>query len=73
VAEGLDPARLVGIEPLDAEQAQPIDDQVRDPGRERLDHGPALPELADVHERRLGLGVGGQLVEEGPGIHWPRC
>ena len=70
--ERLQPLGLVRIEPLDPEQPEPCDEHVGKVRRERLHEGRPCGDVLHVHERPVGLGIGGQMVEERLRVHRPR-
>ena len=69
-AERVEGLALMRIEPLDAEQLQPVPHHIREFG-ERLERWLAGREVLDVHERLRERGVVPQLLEESPRVHLP--
>ena len=70
--ERLQSLRLVRIEPLDPEQPEPRGEHLGKVRREGLQQGCPCGEVLHVHERPVGLGIGGQMVEERLRVHRPR-
>ena len=72
VREHLEPLGLVRVQALDPEQSQPADQQLRKVGRERTHERRARGKVLHVDQRSVGLGIGGQVVEERLRVHRSR-
>ena len=68
-AQRLQAADLVSVEAGDAQELSPLDEQIREVGRERVGLGDAGRELPDADERRRHLRIGGEGGEEGVRVH----
>ena len=60
------------VEASDAEQPEAGDQQVGQAVGEGFHGGSSRGQFAQVHQRRCHVGIDGQLIEEGAGVHAPR-